>query len=386
MIDFVGDILRNAYNPDAANWTAPEVNTYAPTQETRNIRTAQPVNDLLWQMEKQRLERAAALRGDNASDQRLTGNERRYLDSLRRPSYSNTTQNYWTVDGQEFDSQSGADARAAELNAAEQAKAQNPFISEGQVMGLPGFSANELVQSGYLDNVDQARGLVFDPQSSYNAQRAIALDRFGDDDLTRLLTEAAAPGVDVSQYATRDRLDPLVGRIDAGMNLTDDANTQYDFGNFLNADAAQSIVDDILTSERDTARQGINTAGGFGYDPLTNSSQYARDTFNDTLDDNVINNILGGQQERATNTLGRALGYGQISQGGYDAALRALGDQRSAAESRIGDYTSSLLEGYRGDTDRAIGNLYNTAGNLRLGETFAEDLFASLWASLSMRR
>lgn len=368
MVDFVGDILRNAYNTDAANWKAPAVTTYAPVAGTRTVAgqsTNDPALSAMYDMFKQQMINQY---GSNKWQRDMDGKEQRRLQSLQSTSTPSTTQNYWTVDGTEYGTEAEALAAAKKLNDAQ--VATNPY----NPTGLPGFTTAELIQSGYLNPGQSVDYLSFDPQSSYGAQKAIAMDRFGDDALTRLIKQAAMPGADVSSYLDQNYLkqylDPLSARADTRIDLQDNATTKYDFGGVFNDAAAQDIVDQILRGERQQVQNTVNTQGGFGYDTATGSSQYARNLYNDTLDDSFIADILGKQQDTATNTLNRALSYGQISQPGLDAALEALGTQRTGAEAQIGDYTTGLLNEYRGLTDADITNLYNTTNTLRLGQDF----------------
>lgn len=375
MVDFVGDILRNAYNPQAANWKAPAAPTYDVVAGSRttggSTATADPAMSALYDMYVQKMINQY---GSNKWQRDMDGKERRYLESLRQPrSAPATTENYWTVNGTEYATEEEARAAADKLSTTN--TATNPHVGADQYMGLlPGFSANELYSSGYIDNPAQAAGMVWNPVSSYNAQKAVNVDQWGDDTLTRVIMQALDPAGDINNYTSNEYLDPymnpLLTSIDSGIRLQDAADYQYDFGGYLNENAAVDIVGQMLNKERQGARTLLDDTGGFGWDKVTGTSQYARDLYNDTLDDSFIADILGTQNTTAQNALDRALSYGQISQAGYDAGLAELGSQRTTGEAQIGDYSSGILGDYRTGTDASIGSLYGDIDSLLLGAKY----------------
>jgi hypothetical protein len=160
-------------------------------------------------------------------------------------------------------------------------------------------------------------------------------------------------GLDPSQYSSkiRQRATDIRGGIPEN-----DANPASYF-----ADLGQQIYDQEQAGERSRDLRGIDTYAPAGF---------ASKRIADTSADDLIQSILGTQQQTADDYISNLLNRGVVTGGGADAARKNLAGQVPTAKSRLSELTRGLLEKGRGGAEDMAAGLRTTAANQRLGDQF----------------
>lgn len=89
-----------------------------------------------------------------------------------------------------------------------------------------------------------------------------------------------------------------------------------------------------------------------------------------TADDSVLNAILASQSNDALSALQRSQQRGTLTGTGYQTALSALGNQKSAASSKLQDIGQQVLAGGRSTLSGTAGAARTGASNYKLGGQF----------------
>lgn len=135
-----------------------------------------------------------------------------------------------------------------------------------------------------------------------------------------------------------------------------DANPQSYFANL-----GQQIYDAEQGNERNRDLSAINTIAPTGF---------STDRISDTADDDIINAILGEQQQGGEEYISNLLNRGVVTAGGADAARKNLAGQRPTALSRLSTLGRGELETGRSGAENLVNKGRTTASNQRLGDIF----------------
>lgn len=95
---------------------------------------------------------------------------------------------------------------------------------------------------------------------------------------------------------------------------------------------------------------------------------FEQSLFADSLDDPIIEDILGQQYLDADTRLRAAFDRGQLNQTGADFARRHLDDQRTQARTRLGQIGSDVLTGKRRELTGLRDRAFQERDSLRLGQ------------------
>ena len=154
-------------------------------------------------------------------------------------------------------------------------------------------------------------------------------------------------------YGIGDAYRREINRINSNM-----PSTEINAGTYYGDDIFDDIISDITTRERNSYTNQFNStyAPGFSYD-----------TFGDTYDDDIINQILDSRIADAQATLDRAYARGKVNDVGYDSMLSGLTEQRSTANSTLQGLGGGVLAGYRSNLESLADTTRNQIGSYTLG-------------------
>ena len=128
---------------------------------------------------------------------------------------------------------------------------------------------------------------------------------------------------------------------------------------------APTIFDDVIGEVRGTKRAGARR------DFERNIGRnYANDMFADEVDDPILDSIIGGQFETASNDLRNALNRGQLQQSAFDRALADLGNTRTTARREADDIGMGVLSTNRNAIGRLRDDALSNINSLELGDQF----------------
>jgi hypothetical protein len=132
--------------------------------------------------------------------------------------------------------------------------------------------------------------------------------------------------------------------------------------NYFNPqDLVSNAANTVLNQDRQKLLRGINSSF---------SSSFADTALPDTMDDDIINQVLEEQFSGAQTQLGREKARGKLTDTGYQSALSNLTNQRSAASSRLQGIGGDLLSGYRSKVGDLIGEGKAKASAYDFGSDF----------------
>lgn len=217
-------------------------------------------------------------------------------------------------------------------------------------------------QEGYLDRVREAINQYTTSQELVQAVEDRASEIFG-------LAEGAATDYLGQRGLTADTVgidyDPLTGLITEGLRGRQSELSMNNYG-----DLARQIASDAVGTQTGIARDrfGVATDNMF-------PTGFATERLPDTMDDALIESIIGDRFGDATAFLDRGMSRGQLNDRGYQRALDNLTDQRLAANSRVQDLGLGLIEGGRGDLRTIADNARTEASSFELGRQFDLDQF-----------
>lgn len=104
---------------------------------------------------------------------------------------------------------------------------------------------------------------------------------------------------------------------------------------------------------------------------------YGTRAFADTADDDIIGRILDEQYGQARTLVDRSRDRGTLTSSGYDSALKALSQQRSAGSSKLQGVGGNVLTGYRGQLSDIVGEGRTAASGYRLGQSYDPNAYTS---------
>lgn len=96
-----------------------------------------------------------------------------------------------------------------------------------------------------------------------------------------------------------------------------------------------------------------------------------------SMDDEIINSILGEQRQMADDFLGRALSRGQLRAPGYNAGREELGRQGDAGMARLTDIGKGVIDKGRQGIESIKTNALTDAGGFSIGNQFRVDDYTS---------
>jgi hypothetical protein len=134
-----------------------------------------------------------------------------------------------------------------------------------------------------------------------------------------------------------------------------------DYSTLLSNSVFDNILSDTRSSTRNKyARSYTNELG----------QDYLDTTFANTIDDSILDAILGDQYTGAQTSLKNAMDRGQMSQSAYDRALSSLGTKKYAARGELETTGRGAISGLRSE----VGTVYDTgktrANEFDFGDTY----------------
>lgn len=203
------------------------------------------------------------------------------------------------------------------------------------------FGTTEELVKAVEDRANEIFGLARDSAFDYLGQRGLNADNVGID------------------------YDPLTSLITQGLEGRRGELSMANYG-----DLAQQIASNAIGTQTNIARDrfGLETDNLF-------PTGFATERLPDTMDDALIESIIGDRFGDATSFLDRGVARGQLSDKGYQQALANLTDQRSAANSRVQDLGLGLIEQGRGDLRTIADSARTDASSFELGRQFDLDSF-----------
>lgn len=147
-------------------------------------------------------------------------------------------------------------------------------------------------------------------------------------------------------------------------NLTQGRNSlanNQDFSGVINNSVFDNILDDTRSATRSKYARDLTANLG---------NDYLDTTFANTIDDSILDAILGDQYTGAQTSLKNAMDRGQMSQIAYDRALSSLGTKKTAARGELETMGRNAITGLRNDVNTVLGNAQSKANNFDFGDTF----------------
>lgn len=162
-------------------------------------------------------------------------------------------------------------------------------------------------------------------------------------------------GVDPSQYWASD----IKPALDTQMNTIQDLapNPASAFSPTMGTD----ILNNLTSGARTAATSTLNSR----FDP-----NYANSLIPDSTLDPAVSSIVSSQFDPLSSQLVNAQKRGTLTDTGYNAALAALNQKRTAATSQVSDLGRTILGTDRSGINDLITGAKNTAAGLSLGQTF----------------
>lgn len=97
----------------------------------------------------------------------------------------------------------------------------------------------------------------------------------------------------------------------------------------------------------------------------------------DTTDDDILNSIMQSQYDDAASQAQRLLQRGTITQEGYDANIKALGNQKAGANSKLTTLGNNELSSERSNINNLINQGRSDISNYQLGQSFDPNSYVS---------
>lgn len=163
---------------------------------------------------------------------------------------------------------------------------------------------------------------------------------------------------DLDRYGVKSAYTNALDNTRAGWG-SEDANT------YINA---QNKFDDAIGQGTKTRRMGLNQ----GWQDIYGQN-YANNAFTDSMDDNLINSIMGQRGEDAMAQITASRDRGQLNDGGYNRALSEYENQQKVARSDLDKIGQGILSGYRGQADAYNTKQLDTIGGLGFNDRFTNE-------------
>jgi hypothetical protein len=136
--------------------------------------------------------------------------------------------------------------------------------------------------------------------------------------------------------------------------------------------AYQGIGDQIVQQALADRRQGVSNTLNTVFDP-----NYATRAIGDDIGTASYSKLLAEQFDPLTAQLTNAQKRGTLTDAGYQAALGALNQKKSAAQSTLSNLGSNIIASSRQGINDIIGNARTAANNLTLGGTFDPNAYSA---------
>lgn len=231
-----------------------------------------------------------------------------------------------------------------------------------QRLGVPVPSAGKgevqdaLARNPNLVNQYVSARQAYEPNYTYNATPSAALNA-KDSALAQAQAIADSMGIPFDRISGQvsTAASNILNSVPYG-TAASSAGSYFD-PNSLVSNAANTV----LSQERAKLGRQINSS-------LPNT--YADTALPNTLDDDIIGQILGEQFGTAQTQLDREKARGRLTDLGYQSALSNLTNQRSAASSRLQSVGGDLLSGYRSQINDLINEGKTKASAYDFGSDF----------------
>jgi hypothetical protein len=178
--------------------------------------------------------------------------------------------------------------------------------------------------------------------------------------LTDIQRQFTQQGVDPSQYLNTDILPVVNARLSSIKDL--DPNPSAAFS----PDLGSTIINSITSGKRTSAGNQLNSV----FTPT-----YSQTAIPDSLTGQFSDTLLNEQFDPLNAQLTNAQKRGTLTDAGYNAALGALAQKRTAGASTINDLGSGILSRERSALDDYISGARTSANNLSLSSKFDPNQF-----------
>jgi hypothetical protein len=175
------------------------------------------------------------------------------------------------------------------------------------------------------------------------------------DALTAIQRQFQQQGLDSSQYMTSDIEPALEKAVHSVPALSPNPSSAF----------SPTMGTDILNNLTSGARTAASSKLNSQFDP-----NYANSLIPDSTLDPAVSSIVSSQFDPLSSQLVNAQKRGTLTGAGYDAALAALNQKRTAATSQVSNLGRSILGTDRSGINDLITGAKNTAAGLSLGQTF----------------
>lgn len=200
-------------------------------------------------------------------------------------------------------------------------------------------------------------------ESTFQTNRQGAYDQAMQDAINAFKGQGVDPNAYMSQYIT-----PALQRQYKGIQDLD-PNPMASFP----AGGSQAIVNQAIADKRQQATNQLNQ--------IFNPS-YATTQLSDTMVDPIVSQILGEQFDPLGQQLINAQKRGTLTDAGYKAALDALTQKRSAAESTVRSAAQGVLGQERSGLSDLISGARSDVSNLGLADAFDPSSYTGRASSL----
>lgn len=138
------------------------------------------------------------------------------------------------------------------------------------------------------------------------------------------------------------------------------ANNQ-DFSTLISNSVFDNILNDTRSATRNKLARELDSTLG---------ADYLDTTFANTIDDSILDAILGDQYTGAQTSLKNAMDRGQMSQSAYDRALSQLGTKKTAARGELETMGRNAISGLRNEVQTAYDSTKGRANNFDFTDMF----------------
>jgi hypothetical protein len=182
-----------------------------------------------------------------------------------------------------------------------------------------------------------------------------------DTSMQQVMRQFQLQGVDPAQYMSSDIAPALSRQLQSVQDM--DPNPTASFPTNL----GDTIIGNVVSGKRTQAGTALNNI----FKPT-----YADEALPDSLTGQYANSILSEQFDPLSAQLTNAQKRGTLSGAGYNAALDALNQKKTAAAATIGDLGKGILAADRSGINDYISGARTNVNNLGLADTFDPTSYA----------
>lgn len=142
------------------------------------------------------------------------------------------------------------------------------------------------------------------------------------------------------------------------------APNNYNLG-ILNKNA-DSIYKDFVNYQTDQDKNALNSYINKNFAGLGGSNLWLDNYWNNSADDEMVNNFIDTNYNNALKQLDRALKRGTLTQSGYNDALNNLNTQKSGAYTTVGSIGQSIMDQYKNDLTEKVQGFGTDVNNYTL--------------------